>query len=103
MKLMSFVTFLPFILQVKFYLTNLAEGIENEKKAILLTLNDELSFRRCTKNHRKLAKEIFINFLLKNNSFKIFNMISLDHKLMHSIVLISLLYFIVLIQYEMGM
>ncbi|KAL7027069.1 hypothetical protein ACKWTF_005289 [Chironomus riparius] len=103
MKLTSLVTFLPFIIQVKLYLTNLAEDVENEKMSILMILNNHLSHMRCEKNHHKKAQELSIKFLLKSNSFKIFNMISLDHELMHSIVSMSLLYFIVLIQYEMGM
>lgn len=102
MKLTSLVTFLPFIIQVKFYLTNLAEDVENEKRSIFLLLNNESSYINCERDHRRMVKEISIKFLLKSNNFKIFNMISLDHKLMHSIVSISLLYFIVLIQYEMG-
>lgn len=103
MKLTSLVTFLPFVLQVKLYLTNLAEDIDCEKKSILLMLTDQLTYMSLSICHRRLIKELIIKCLLKSNNFKIFNMISLDHKLMHSIVSISLLYFIVLIQYEMGM
>lgn len=52
MKLTGFVTFLPFLIQIKFYLTNLAEDVENEKMLILMNLSDQLSYLSCTKNHR---------------------------------------------------
>lgn len=58
MKLTGFVTFLPFFLQMKFYLTNLAEDLEKERQNVLKTFCEHMSYLSGSKIHRRLVSEI---------------------------------------------
>lgn len=53
MKISGFTTYIPFILQMTLYITNFAEDIDNERKLILSSINDQLDYLCCGKDQRE--------------------------------------------------